>query len=145
MLGTLVHRLLQRQENPQADDETLASTIAHLLTPDERVDVIDVTELSLAAARTYRAFRLRPDVHALLESGACYFEVPFSFEPAGRPGDLVRGVVDCLIIGPDGSATVLEFKTGEAYPEHQAQAALYGEAMRALLGLTTVGVNVLYS
>ncbi len=54
-------------------------------------------------------------------------------------------MVDCLIVGPDGSATVLEFKTGEARPEHQAQAALYGEAMNALLGLTTVSVNVLYS
>ena len=66
-------------------------------------------------------------------------------QPAGRPGDIVRGVVDCLIVRPDGSATVLEFKTGEARPEHQAQAALYGEAMNALLGLTAVSVKVLYS
>ena len=115
-LGTLVHRLLQRQEDPAADDETVASRSPDLLTPDERVDVVDVTGLSLAAARTYRAFRLRPDVKALLESGACYFEVPFSFEPPDRPGDIVRGVVDCLIVSPDGSATVLEFKTGEAQP-----------------------------
>ena len=71
--------------------------------------------------------------------------MPFSFQPADRPGDIVRGVVDCLIVGPDGSATVLEFKTGEARPEHQAQAALYGEAMNALLGSTTVSVKVLYS
>jgi ATP-dependent helicase/nuclease subunit A len=145
LLGTLVHRLFQRQEDPATDEQTLASTVSHLLTPDERVDVHDVTGLSLAAARTYRAFRLRPDVDALLGTGACHFEVPFSFEPPGRPGDVVRGMVDCLIIGPDGSATVLEFKTGGAHPEHQAQAALYGEAMSALLGLPTVRVNVLYS
>jgi ATP-dependent helicase/nuclease subunit A len=145
LLGSLVHRLFQHQEDPATGDEAVAATAARLLTLDERVDVVDLAALSLGAARTYRAFRVRPDVNALFESGTLYFEVPFSFQPPGRPGELVRGVVDCLIVGPDGSATVLEFKTGDPHPEHQDQAELYGEAMAAVLGLPAASVKVLYS
>jgi ATP-dependent exoDNAse (exonuclease V) beta subunit len=145
LVGTLVHRLLQRGEDPSADDDTLNRRVVQLLTPDERVDVVDLDGLASAVASTYRALRLRPDVEALLESGTCYFEVPFSFEAPAGTGDLVRGVVDCLVMGADGSATVLEFKTGDARGEHQAQAALYGAAMGTLLGAASVSVKVLYS
>ena len=61
--------------------------------------------------------RADPTCWPLLAAGTCYFEVPFSLRsPDGRPGDVVRGVIDCLVVRPDGSATVLEFKTGEAPP-----------------------------
>jgi ATP-dependent exoDNAse (exonuclease V) beta subunit len=145
--GTAIHRLLQRQEDPGVDDSTLAASVSNLLTPEERVDVEDLAAFSLAAARTYRAFRSRPDVESLLNRGTPYFEVPFSFVRPGRPDELVRGIVDCLIVGPEQSATVLEFKTGRAHPEHQAQAAFYAEAVAAILGIDPdkVAVNVLYS
>ena len=145
LLGVLVHRLLQRQVAPDIEEASIASIAAGLLTPQERVDVAALDALSRAAATTYRAFRQRADVRDLLDGGTCHFEVPFSFEPADRPGDVVRGVVDCLVVAPDGTATVLEFKTGEAHPEHQAQASLYAQAMADLLGLTTVRAAVLYS
>ena len=145
LVGILVHRLLQRREDPSTEDDVLALKIVRLLTPDERVDVVDPIGLASDVMSTFRSFRLRPDVQALLDSGTCYFEVPFSLAAPGRSGDVVRGTVDCLILGADGSATVLEFKTGEARSEHLAQATLYGEAMAALLGGVPVRVKVLYS
>jgi ATP-dependent helicase/nuclease subunit A len=145
VLGSLIHRLMERQEDPSSDDDALAAVAGALLTPDERVDLGDVDEFARSAARIYRAFRERGDVRALLEGGACHFEVPFSFQPADRPGDTLRGVVDCLVLNGDGSATVLEFKTGRPRPEHQVQADLYAEAIAVLLNLPTVRANVLYS
>jgi hypothetical protein len=125
--------------------EVLGPRVVRLLTPDERVDLIDSADVVPAAVRAYRSLRLRPDLQVLLERGTPYFEVPFSIEAPGAPGDVVRGTVDCLIVAPDGSATVLEFKTGEARGEHQTQAALYGAAITALLGGVAVDVKVLYS
>jgi RecB family exonuclease len=71
--------------------------------------------------------------------------VPFSFEALPGSGDLVRGVVDCLVVAADGSITVLEFKTGQTRGEHQIQAGLYGRAIAAILGAVSVSVEVLYS
>jgi hypothetical protein len=145
LIGTLVHRLLQRGEDPTVGADVLGSRIVQLLTPDERVDLIDSADLVAAVVRAYHSLRVRPDIQALLHRGTPYFEVPFSIEAPGRSGDIVRGTVDCLIVAADGSATVLEFKTGDVRGEHQAQAALYGSAMTALLGGVSVNVKVLYS
>jgi RecB family exonuclease len=62
---------------------------------------------------------------------------------ADRPGELVRGVIDCLVRMPDGRVTVIEFKTGAHRPEHGAQAGLYARAVASALA-TSVDVRVLY-
>ena len=145
LVGTVVHRLFQRNVDPaMAADELLALTRA-LVRGDEQVDVPDPVELASSAAELYRAFRQRPDVSALLSAGRCYYEVPFSYDPPSRPGERVRGSVDCLILGDDGTATVLEFKTGRPKPEHEAQARLYADALKAAFGHDRVSTHVLYA
>jgi len=80
-----------------------------------------------------------------MAGGRCFYEVLFSYDPPSRPGERVRGSVDCLILSDDGSATVLEFKTGRPRPEHEAQATLYAEAIRAAFGHDRVSARVLYA
>ena len=38
---------------------------------------------------------------------------------------IVRGSIDCLVIHPDGTVRVLEFKTGAPRPEHAHQLDIY--------------------
>jgi hypothetical protein len=48
------------------------------------------------------------------------------------------------VAGPDGTLTVLEFKTGVPRPEHTAQATLYAEALRAAWPGKIVTFKILY-
>jgi ATP-dependent helicase/nuclease subunit A len=144
LLGSVVHRLFERAVSTELGDEALEESAIALLSPDERVDVGNLPAFAREAARMYRAFRQRDDVRAVLARGNCFYEVPFS-AASNQPGEVVRGVFDCLVVAPDGSASVVEFKTGAARPEHERQAAVYREAARAALGLPDVTVHVLYA
>jgi len=145
LLGTLVHRLFQRQADTTLDDARLTVEVERLISPEERVDLEDVARLAAEVAALYRAFRARPDVAAVLGQGRCFYEVPFSYSPPDRPDERVRGVVDCLVLGDAGDAAVVEFKTGEPHPEHTAQARLYADAMSLALGGVSVAPHVLYA
>ena len=144
LVGTLVHRLLQRQVTLGASAEDDRARVEGLLTPAERGEVGEVEPVIHLATDLYRSVLQRPEVASLLASGRCHYEVPFSFLPPDQPGVCVRGAVDCLVIGPDGRATVLEFKTGRPRPEHEAQVRLYARAMEHILGLGPVGTLVCY-
>jgi hypothetical protein len=114
---------------------------------EELVDVANVSALEQSVVDLYLALRGREDVSGLLGCGTCLYEVPFSYQPQG--GDvadqvLVRGVVDCLVVAPDGQVTVLEFKTGHPRPEHERQAAVYADAIGALFGRNRVAVKIVY-
>jgi ATP-dependent exoDNAse (exonuclease V) beta subunit len=106
---------------------------------------VDLTDAdAIAAAAIYRRLRQRGGLDRLLESGDVHFEVPFSFHPPDRAADLVRGVIDCLIVDDDGAATVVEFKTGAHRPEHDAQAEVYARAIEAAFGRAPAAVKILY-
>jgi hypothetical protein len=81
--------------------------------------------------RASDALRNRTRLADLLAGGTCWYETPFSWRPPGAPGVVVRGTIDCLVVGPDGAMTVIEIKTGAPRPEHAAQLATYLEALRA--------------
>jgi len=144
LAGTLIHRLFEHRIDPSLGDAEMAKQVLALAGAEDLVDQSDSMPLAASVAAAYRKFRSREDVATLLTSGECHYEVPFSFESANRPGETVRGVFDCLILGYNGEATVLEFKTGQPRPEHEAQAALYGEALRTLAPGRTGGVKILY-
>jgi hypothetical protein len=50
-----------------------------------------------------------------------------------------------VIVGPEGEMTVLEFKTGEPRPEHQAQVAVYAEALAAAFHVKNIASRILYA
>jgi ATP-dependent helicase/nuclease subunit A len=145
VVGALVHRMFQQELDPGLEDDGLAERALELLRPDERVDVPDEVVVAAEAARVYRAFRARPDVVDLLGRGPCLYEVPFSYVPAEHPGMIVRGVVDCLLLPAGAPPVVIEFKTGVPRADHDAQVALYGEAIARALGVPRVSTCVLYA
>ena len=145
IVGTLVHRLLQRHVDATQDDAHLEMDAARLLTVSEQVDADDPGGAASAAVRLYRAVLDDPEVSRLLASGEVYYEVPFSFCPPEEPDVCLRGAVDCLVVSRDGTAaTILEFKTGRRRPEHQAQLDLYVRAICAVLGGKKVAGKVCY-
>jgi ATP-dependent helicase/nuclease subunit A len=145
IVGTLVHRLLQRAVDRAQDDETLAAAAIRLLTVSERVDADDPSRAASAAIRLYRSVLEDPEVSGLLASGEVYYEVPFSYCPPDEPGVCLRGAVDCLVAAPDGATlTILEFKTGQPRPEHRVQLDLYIRAISAALTGKTVTGRVCY-
>jgi len=141
LLGTLVHRLFQRAPRP----ERAAAVAADLVRPEERVDVTDLPDLLRTAVDLYTRLRDRPDAQAMLASGQAHYEFPFSYAPADRPGEILRGIIDCLVVPPAGPPLVLEFKTGDPRPEHAVQLARYAAAIREILAVDRVETKILYA
>ncbi len=143
LVGTLVHRLLQRQLDPHLSESAIAERVPRVLRAEELVDIGDRIRLSLAVARTYVNLRSRPEVVKLLAAGRCHYEVPVSFQPPGPPV-IVRGRIDCLVERPDGTLLVLEFKTGRPRAEHREQVELYREALGPLFPGRLIETRILY-
>lgn len=129
--GTLVHRLLQWAGTRQPDTGEWAEAYDRLVRPEALVDVHDPVQLRHDVIRSAEALRNRTRLADLLAAGTCWYETPFSWCPPDSPGVVVRGTIDCLVVGADGSLTVVEIKTGAPRPEHAAQLATYLEALRA--------------
>jgi ATP-dependent helicase/nuclease subunit A len=144
VVGTLVHRLFQRALRAGLPAASVADLARQLIRPEDLVDAESPDAVVERAASLYHRLRARPDVAETLASGRCLYEVPFSYEPEDRPGELVRGVVDCLVISPGGPPLLLEFKTGSPRPEHGDQARLYARAVEAALGRGPVSIKIIY-
>ncbi len=126
-VGTLVHRMFQRQV-PIADLDELAEHAAALIrTSDDETD-IGTESIASRAAEIYHAMRQRPDVTSLLASGDVYYEVPFSLR-LDAPDRIVRGQIDGVVVPPDGPIVVVEFKTGRPQSGHDAQVSTYRQAL----------------
>jgi ATP-dependent helicase/nuclease subunit A len=140
-IGTLVHRLLQREGlRDDVTEEWIVDRMAASLRVDESLDRADEAELCVRAAGSYRAFVANPDVRELYRSGRALHEVLFSLDVDGT---VVHGAIDCLIVG-ERAVTVLEFKTGAPRPEHAAQADVYRRAAAALFPGTSVRARLVY-
>jgi ATP-dependent helicase/nuclease subunit A len=144
LAGTIVHRLMQRSLDPGLDEASLRPLVPPLIRSAELVDVDDLESLTTDAVALYTRLRRQEGLAELFRSGRCHYEVPFSFEPPDRPGELVRGVIDCVVETPDGRMTVIEFKTGGAQPDHQAQADFYAQALASVLADPGIDVRVVY-
>jgi ATP-dependent helicase/nuclease subunit A len=142
VVGTLVHRMLERMGGAAPDDPvTLAAAAGLLLAPDEAGAPGDAVKVAARAADLYARIRRRPDVARLYASGGERFhEVPFSTEVDGR---VVRGAIDCLVREGD-RVTILEFKTGRRHATHDEQGALYRRAVEGLFPGAEVEVRVVY-
>ena len=125
LVGTLVHRLLDRLGLQPGQAERLRATAGDLLRRDERLAAADLGALLDAAVERYRDVADRPDLVRLFAAADRFHEVPIALRDGAR---ILRGAIDALIVGPDGTVTVVEFKTGARLPEHQRQLDLYTEA-----------------
>jgi hypothetical protein len=149
LLGTLVHRMLQRGV-AVAGLEDLAATARALARPEELVEITALDDPGAAirqAAAAFQSIAARADVQTLFASGERLHEVPFSFR---RDGRILRGTMDCLILQPpsaDGPqrVTVVEFKTGRKHDAHQAQLDVYVDAARVLFPAADVSGLLIYA
>jgi ATP-dependent exoDNAse (exonuclease V) beta subunit len=94
--------------------------------------------------------RSRPDVAAVLASGTCHYEVPFSYlrtlpSASGETQEVVRGVIDCLVLPESGRPIVVEFKTGRPHPDHDVQTSSYKAAVQAVFSAEDVEIKILYA
>jgi ATP-dependent helicase/nuclease subunit A len=146
LAGTVVHRLLQRRVGAVSIDE--ATRVARtLIGADEAADVDDRDALAAEAAATFLQIRVCPDIATLMETGTCHYEVPFSYRPLEGPDApemVIRGTIDCLVETIDGRLIVLEFKTGQPRAEHDAQLAVYREALAVAMPGRTVEARLIY-
>jgi ATP-dependent helicase/nuclease subunit A len=142
LVGTLVHRLLQRFGLAEASVPPVREVAARLVRQEEIDESGDVDALVEAAVSTYTAIRARDDVRALYMSGKKLHEVPFTMVIDGR---FLRGTVDCLVQTASDRFTVLEFKTGRERPEHRAQIDLYQRAMQQVFPGCKVDARLIYA
>ena len=141
LVGRLVHRLFQSPPSYDADATEYAR--ARLRVEEQSADDLDA--LVASAVAIWRRMRDRPEVAAVLNGACVLAEVPFSLRlDPERDGAIVRGTIDCLAIGADGSVTVLEYKTGRPRPVHQAQLNLYLQAARSLFPTARVDGRLVY-
>jgi ATP-dependent helicase/nuclease subunit A len=142
ILGTMVHRLLQRFGiRDDIDASQLRAEVWRLVQPEEVTDIRDRIAFENDVICGYGALLRRPDVRHVYLSGTALHEVPFTMRLEGA---IVRGTIDCLIRSTSGRVTVLEFKTGRPHPEHERQANLYRSAAEALFPRAEVETRVVY-
>jgi ATP-dependent helicase/nuclease subunit A len=142
LVGTLVHRLLQRVGIADTyDDPALLQLIDRRVRPEERSDIDDFDTLCADVVAGYRALCRRPDVREIYVSGEAIHEVPFTMVDGHR---IVRGTIDCIVRCGD-RVTVLEFKTGRSRAEHDAQVDFYRKAARAVFPDTVVDARIVYA
>ena len=142
LTGILVHRLLQRADLvANVSDEHLRLTAAAILRATPSAELEDIEGLLDAVVRKFRRVSLQDDVRELYRAGRPHHEVPFSMQIGG---EIVRGTIDCLIAAAD-RVTVLEFKTGRARQEHEAQLEVYRAAAQALFPGVPVESRLVYT
>jgi ATP-dependent exoDNAse (exonuclease V) beta subunit len=142
LVGTLVHRLIERFGfGADLRDTDVLRVLHALVRPEELVDVVELAGFASRAASAYAAVCARADVRALCAGGERFHEVPFSMSDGGG---VLRGTIDCLIRRPDGSLTVLEFKTGRPRPEHRMQLDLYKRAAALIVPGARVEALLVY-
>ena len=143
LVGTLVHRLLQRfgLAGPPAPKGVREVTM-RLVRREEIDENADIDALVDGAVSTYTAVCARDDLRALYMSGKKLHEVPFTMAVDGR---IIRGTVDCLVQTASDRFTVLEFKTGRERPEHRAQMELYQRAMQQVFPNCKVDARLIYA
>jgi ATP-dependent helicase/nuclease subunit A len=144
LVGTLVHRALEGRIGLDAPvtPGNVEHTFRALVRDEEQAVAGDVDRVIARAAAVYARLVSRPDVRALVNTGRMLNELPFSLRRDGAT--LVRGAIDCLILAPENRVIVVEIKTGRAWPEHQAQLAVYVEAARALFPGSEVEGRLIY-
>ena len=141
LVGTLVHRLLHRFGfTAPADD--FRDRARQLLRGEEIDASDDVDGVVEKAVADYATICARQDVRELYAAGRKLHEVPFTTVIEGR---VLRGSVDCLVETAPGHLTVLEFKTGRPRPEHQAQLAVYRQAMKQAFVTAIINAVLVYS
>ena len=145
LTGVLVHRLFQAASRGALPGEAVPELARALIRAEERAVTDDADALADRACAIWSRIHRRSDVAALLAAPELLAEVPFSVRMGdGDAAVMLRGTIDCLALGADGTATVVEFKTGRQRDEHAQQLAVYIDAARRLFPERRVEGRLIY-
>jgi ATP-dependent helicase/nuclease subunit A len=140
LLGTLVHRLVQRLGiAAEHDDARLKTTAALLVRPDESMSAD--SHLLERAVVSYKALCSRAEVRDVYRAADAWHEVPFT---CVTDAGIVRGTIDCLVREGD-CITVLEFKTGRPHGDHAAQVEIYRRAIQSIFPAFRIDPRIVYA
>jgi hypothetical protein len=143
LLGTLVHRIIERVTVPRlADTDEVRRQAWRLVREHERLEIEDLGTFVEKTVQMCALFANREDLREVYASGTPVHEVPFTLHDGSR---YVRGTIDCLVRGVNGQLTVVEFKTGRQRAEHQEQAELYTRAVCAAFPGCVVEARIFYA
>jgi len=142
LVGTLVHRLLQRAGFGPLAPDAVRDLAARLVRAEEIDESGDLDAVVDAAAAAYAAICTGDDVRQLYESGRRFHELPFTMTDATR---VIRGTIDCLVETAPGRLTLLEFKTGRPRPQDQVQVDFYLTAIRQLFPGAQIDARLVYA
>jgi ATP-dependent exoDNAse (exonuclease V) beta subunit len=141
LVGTLVHRLLQRLGfEPGCSPEHIERIAVQLLRAGEAETSDKTTRVVNDAVQAYQGICKRPDVRASYMAGERWHEVPFTMKVSGS---ILRGTIDCLV-ETAGKVTIVEFKTGRAQPYHQRQLDFYRQAAERLFPGASIDTLLVY-
>lgn len=136
LVGTLVHRLLERFElEPDTPPDRVSAS--RMLRPEE-IDGPWVDQ----ALDAYRAIAGRSDIRSIYLAGERMHEVPFTMRV---DEGIVRGTIDCVVQTAPDRMTLLEFKTGRPRPEHQTQLDFYCRAAEQIFPDAMVDARLVYA
>jgi ATP-dependent exoDNAse (exonuclease V) beta subunit len=146
LAGTLVHRLFQASSGGLLSVDEARVRLETLLGAEERAVTPDVAGLFTAALTIWERVRARQDLRDLFTGAEVLAELPFSLRDEHEGQSIVlRGTIDCLALGADGSVRVLEFKTGAPRETHERQLGVYVRAARALFPDRQVEGRLIYA
>ncbi len=143
--GVLTHRVLERVDTQAFGAGDASEAIAEVLSREG----LDAADPALAPV-VQRASRFLRGAYArrVREAGAALRrEEPFALEVgAGEPRVTLRGVMDLVVLWPDGRADVVDYKRsrGPSVAAHALQLDVYALAARAVLGARKVRAGVLF-
>jgi len=147
LVGTLVHRLLQRigirePGSGLPDGRPIREIAVRLVRSDEVDDLGDLQDSVGAAMEVYESICACENVRVLYQTGRVLHEVPFTMRMDGR---IVRGTIDCVVETAPGAFTVLEFKTGRERLVDREQVQLYLQALGQVFDGASIDARVVYA
>ncbi len=144
VVGRLVHRLFQASAS--GDDEAQLVTLARRLLRSEDLEAVaDATSAVQEAASLFASMRNQPGVTAAIDGAQCLYEVPVSVVREAGAREVLRGVIDCVVLRPDGNVVVLDFKTGAPRESDQRQLEIYVAAAKTLFPGSSVTGQLVYA
>jgi len=148
VLGRIVHRMFQAEVRGDRQAGELAELARGFVLPEEEWTVREAPGMCDRAARIFAGMWSQPGLQSALDGAECRSEVPFSLAVAGvKPRArrrVLRGVIDCLAIRPDGHVVVLDFKTGTPREADRRQLGAYLDAVRSMFPGAAVEGRLVY-
>lgn len=131
--GTVAHAFMEASVTG-AEPELPEKLFAGL--EDRTADIRRVKEICIEMAENFKKSSLGQEVHECIEAGR-FMKAEYEFRSRTSENQIVRGIIDLVYQNPDGTFTVVDYKTNQVMePEiYYGQLACYRQAVADMLGI----------